>query len=545
MGSPLSEPLASGPRARDLPRLLALLAQEGERPALTFYRGKRLEGRLTYMELAAQVTALASKLRQQAALRAGDRVAILSPNRLEIPVLVLALLSLGAVVVPLNPASAAEDWTYILQHSGARGLFATAELAARVAPGSHPGFTLLIEDALRGNGGVSPAPAPAATADLSEEIAVVLYTSGTTGNPKGVALRQRNLLANAWSMARNFQLDRTTQLAVLPLYHAHAFGFGLMTALSTGGHLVFSERLEPFAWGEIIRRESVQVSSVVPTLLPLLLAAGVTQEKVPTLRHLLVSSAPLPPDLARAFEAKTQLRLVQGWGLSEYTNFACCVPTTLGQEEHQRLMSGWEVPSIGPALEGTEVRVALADASFATGAGERGELCVRGHSTMRGYLGDGEATARTLDQDGWLHTGDEGFFELEGGRAIFFVTGRLKEIIIRDAEKYSPLRLERRLVEALPELSGRLVVLGFPHRDHGEEIGAYLEMEALDEALRARLEAALESMPIAERPKVVLHGAQAIPRTHTGKVQRRRIQPLFAAYATHRGLGVIAQAVTP
>jgi len=101
------------------------------------------------------------------------------------------------------------------------------------------------------------------------------------------------------------------------------------------------------------------------------------------------------------------------------------------------------------------------------------------------------------------------------------------------------------LVEALPELSGRLVVLGFPHRDHGEEIGAYLEMEALDEALRARLEAALESMPIAERPKVVLHGAQAIPRTHTGKVQRRRIQPLFAAYATHRGLGVIAQAVTP
>ncbi len=84
------------------------------------------------------------------------------------------------------------------------------------------------------------------------------------------------------------------------------------------------------------------------------------------------------------------------------------------------------------------------------------------------------------------------------------------------------------------------MVLGFPHRDHGEEIGAYIEMESLDEALRARLEAALEAMPIAERPKVLLHGAQAIPRTHTGKVQRRRMQPWFAPYSMHRGLGVIA-----
>jgi long-chain acyl-CoA synthetase len=130
-------------------------------------------------------------------------------------------------------------------------------------------------------------------------------------------------------------------------------------------------------------------------------------------------------------------------------------------------------------------------------------------------------------------------FRMHGGRPIFFVTGRLKEIIIRDAEKYSPLRLEQRLVEAVPELSGRLVVLGFTHQAHGEEVGAYVEIDALDDALRARLTSAIQAMPLAERPKVVLHGQQPIPRTHTGKIQRRKMQPWFEAWVAHRGAVVI------
>jgi long-chain acyl-CoA synthetase len=520
----------------DIPSLFATLLTEGARPALSFYRGKTLAGRLTYGELAGRVTALAGGLRAEFGVRPGDRVAVLAPNRLEIPVLVLALLSLGAVVVPLNPSAAPEDWTYILGHSGARGLCATRALAALVPPGALPSFTLYVEDAFA----IDKPPLQAAPTRLEEQMAVVLYTSGTTGNPKGVALRQRNLLSNARSMAENFALDATTQLAVLPLYHAHAFGFGLMTALSTRGHLVFTERLEPFTWAEVVRRESVEVSSVVPSLLPMLLAAGITRDKVPTLRHMLVSSAPLAVDVARDFQTRTQIRLTQGWGLSEYTNFACCVSPNASPDEHERLMFGWEVPSVGPALRGTEVRVV--DATGAPVAeGSRGELEIRGHSAMLGYFLDSENTARTLDADGWLHTGDEGFCQTYGDRQIFFVTGRLKEVIIRDAEKYSPLRLERRLVEALPELSGRLVVLGFAHEGHGEEVGAYLELETLDDALKNRLSAAIQAMPVAERPKVVLHGTRAIPRTHTGKIQRRKMQPWFRPWVAHRG----AMVVTP
>ncbi len=523
----------SSARARDIPGLLSQLAGDPQRPALTFYRGKALAGRLSYGELVARVEALAGGLHSEFGVQPGDRVAILAPNRLEIPVLVLALLRIGAVVVPLNPGSAADDWTYILKHSGARGLCATRDLAALVPQGASPAFTLHVEDAFTVAGSASEA-----ASGLAEQMAVVLYTSGTTGNPKGVALRQRNLLSNGWSMAQNFRLDRTTQLAVLPLYHAHAFGFGLMTALSTGGHLVFTERLEPFTWAEVIRKESVEVTSVVPSLIPMLLAAGVSHEKVPSLRHMLVSSAPLAIDVARDFESRTQIALTQGWGLSEYTNFACCMSPFASPQEHERLMYAWDVASIGPALEGSEVRVV--DPSGAVlPEGERGELVIRGHSTMLGYFQDPENTARAIDSEGWLHTGDEGLFRVDGGRPIFFVTGRIKEIIIRDAEKYSPLRLERRLIEALPELSGRLVVLGFPHQAHGEEVGAYVEIDALDDPLRARLSSAIHEMPLAERPKVVLHGDRPIPRTHTGKIQRRKMQPWFAAWVTHRGAVVV------
>jgi long-chain acyl-CoA synthetase len=526
------------PEVLDIPSLLVRLAHDGERLALSFYRGKGLVGRLSYAELASRVDALAGALHSEFRVRPGDRVAILAPNRLEVPALVLALLRLGAVVVPLNPGSAALDWTYILGHSGARGLCATRALGALLPETARPSFTLDIDDAFAVSG-----PVPAAPSGLHEQIAIVLYTSGTTGSPKGVALRQRNLLSNAWSMARNFGLDGTTQLAVLPLYHAHAFGFGLMTALSTGGHLVFTERLEPFTWAEVVRRESVAVSSVVPSLLPMLLAAGITHEKVPSLRHMLVSSAPLGREVARDFEARTHIPLTQGWGLSEYTNFACCVSPSAPADEHERLMFEWEVPSIGPALEGSEVRVV--DTSGApVDEGGRGELVIRGHSTMLGYFQDPENTACTIDSAGFLHTGDEGFFRVHQGRPIFFVTGRLKEIIIRDAEKYSPLRLEQRLIEALPELSGRIVVVGFPHETHGEEVGAYVDMDVLEDSLRARLSAAIRAMPIGERPKVVLHGNQPIPRTHTGKIQRRKMQPWFGAWIAHKGAMVIGRVAT-
>ncbi|HSY38888.1 MAG TPA: class I adenylate-forming enzyme family protein, partial [Polyangia bacterium] len=352
----------------------------------------------------------------------------------------------------------------------------------------------------------------------------------------------------------NFRFEDETQLAVLPLYHAHALGFGLMTTLTTGGHLVFMERFDPFAWGEVLRVESVTLTSVVPTLLQPLLQIGVRAEKIPTLRAVLVSSAPLTASLARAFEEKTKLRLLQGWGLSEYTNFACCLPADLAEEARQRLLYGGELTCIGSPLPGTEVKVVGADGATLP-AEQRGELCVRGHSTMLSYFRDEAATAATLGGDGWLRTGDEGFFQQSGepqgsaggpqasagapqasaGGPAFFITGRIKETIIRDGDKFSPLAIERRIVTELPEIEGRLVALGFPHDVHGEEIGLYIENEDLGDELRARLTKVVGEMPLDARPKIILYGTTPIPRTHTGKIQRRKLHAVFAPFRSSRG----------
>ncbi|HSY40701.1 MAG TPA: class I adenylate-forming enzyme family protein, partial [Polyangia bacterium] len=522
-------------RFEDIPALLEGLARlPAERPALTFYKGKTRAGQWTYGELLGAVDRFARRLRDQLGVRQGDRVAVLSPNRLEVPALFLAAMQLGAAVVPLNPTTPPADWDYILAHSEARLVFGARDLLDRLV--TRPAVVCAFEDETvpggnsAGGGGASPPPGVAAPADaksLAKQMAIVLYTSGTTGNPKGVALGQGSLLANAWSMALNFRFEDETQLAVLPLYHAHALGFGLMTTLTTGGHLVFMERFDPFAWGEVLRVEAVTLTSVVPTLLQPLLQIGVRAEKMPTLRAILVSSAPLTSSLARAFEEKTNLRLLQGWGLSEYTNFACCLPADLAEEERRRLLYGGELTCIGSPLPGTEVKIV--DAEGATlPADQRGELCVRGHSTMLSYFRDEGATVATLGADGWLRTGDEGFFQqatgpqASAGRPAFFITGRIKETIIRDGDKFSPLAIERRIVTEIPEIEGRLVALGFPHDLHGEEIGLYLENEELGDELRARRTKVAGEMPLDARPKVILYGATPIPRTHTGKIQRRK-----------------------
>jgi long-chain acyl-CoA synthetase len=163
---------------------------------------------------------------------------------------------------------------------------------------------------------------------------------------------------------------------------------------------------------------------------------------------------------------------------------------------------------------------------------------------MKGYFKDEEATKNAFHDD-WLRTGDEGFFVTEDKQRVFFITGRIKEIICRGAEKFSPIALERRITSVVPEISGNMVVLGFPHHVHGEEIGVYVETGEMSPELEASLRKAVESMLPDQRPKVILFSGAPIPRTHTGKIQRRKLLHFFERYDDVKGQLQIRPAVAP
>lgn len=511
----------------------------GRLPALSFYAGTERIARRDWAALLDEVAACAAALARRG-VRRGDAVAVLTPNAPETPALYLAVMTLGAVLVPLNPTAPIGDWAYAVRDAGAVGAVVAEPLLGTAASGLAPVSRFLGTPQQLAADGAGAGDAAPAGAGLADAPAVLLYTSGTTGHPKGVTLSHANLLHNARALARHFGLDGHAQLAVMPLYHAHAFGFGLMTALVSCGHLVLCDRLNPFAWAAVVRAEGVRVTSLVPPLLPLLTKLKVRAEQVPTLRCVLVSSAPLPVQTAREFMQSSGIPLVHGWGLSEFTNFATCTDAEAELRGALALLCDGALPCVGRPLPGVEVEVRNGR-GLVQRPGAKGELFVRGASRMLGYHGAAEPPAA----DGWLATGDLGHFETDSAGPRYYISGRIKDVVIRDAEKVCPVTVEHRLLEACPELAGRLAVVGFEHCLHGEEIGAYVQAagpEGLAEALAQRIVRTAHTLGNTLRPKVVLWGTEPVPATHTGKVQRALLKALFVPYQHYAGATQVLRA---
>jgi long-chain acyl-CoA synthetase len=514
----------------DVAALLGALGRRADeapdQPALTGYRGRTMVAQLTRRELLLRVAGAMRHLSTALGVKAGDRIAVLASNRVEVAVLYLAALRLGAAVVPLHPNSPPEDWRLGVEHAQASLLVVDPDLMLRL-----PAMTIPLCQLAEA---VPPGPPPSSEPPPpgGDALAVIIY-SAASGLSKGVALAQRSLMASAQVLAEAFARDGGAQLASLPIHHVHTLGFGLTSALVAGCHLVLSDRFDPLAFADVVRAENVTVTSVLPSWLPALRVAGLRAAQVPSLQHLLVTSAPLAAETAREFEEETGIRLLQGWGLAELGGLACCLPPALPDEERRSLLFA-EPPSVGTPLPGNEVKVIDADGR-PLAADERGELCVRGPTRMLGYLRNEAATRAAVDDQGWLHTGDEGFFRLHGDTPYFFLTERIKDVIIRGGEKLSPLAIERKLVGAVPELDGKLAVVGYAHALHGEEVGVYLELEKLEDGLNLALVATLDTLPPDLRPQVVLFGTKPIPRTPDGQPERRALRELFDGHAAARG----------
>lgn len=503
----------------------------------------------TYGEFADLIDRTASLLRSHFGIGPGGSVATLTINQPLTVAVYFAAWRLGARVVPVNPGESDDRVGYIVSNSEASALIAHASCRedyahvekavgpkvrraiildgasrAELASRGWEDFAALLAKQER----AAALPAPNEVSPHAD--ALVVYTSGTTGNPKGVVLTQHQMLADAYAICEWHKIDqRTVMMNVLPIHHVNGIVVTLLTPAFAAAQVVVNRRFRSGGFWKKLARHDVAIVSVVPTLLQFLIEHGeeVNPEDIPNFRHFICGAGPLSVELARDFQDQFGLRIVHGYGLSETVCYSCFLPIDLEWEEHTHWMYDHGFPSIGCPIATNEMAI-HDEQGQSVAEGQKGEIVIRGHNVMSYYFHNPEANA-TAFAHGWFRSGDEGFcLHGPGDMKYFFITGRIKELIIRGGINLSPFEIDEVLM-SMPGVRVGLAV-GFDNRYYGEEVGAYVQTQK-DAALTAEQVIAYckERLPWSKCPKVVIFGDD-IPVTSTGKYQRGKLKPLYEEY---------------
>ncbi len=430
-------------------------ARYAERPAI------RLGGaEMTYGELDRLSARLATMLREKG-VEPGDRVGVMLPNVSEFPIAYYGVLRAGAVVVPMNVLLKRREIAFYLQDSGAKLLLAWHGFcAAGTAEGAEDAGAELIE--------VEPAsfaellaahePDEGVAETAGDDTAVILYTSGTTGQPKGAELTHANLTRNADVSARTTSEigPGDTVLGALPLFHSFGQTVAMNASLSVGACLTLVPKFDPDEALATMERDGVTHFYGVPTMYGALLNHPKREDyDTSSLRICITGGASMPVEVLRGFEDAFGAKVMEGYGLSETSPVSCS-----NHPDRER-----KAGSIGTPIEGVEMRVVDEDDNEVE-QGEVGEIVIRGHNIMKGYWQKPEATEEAM-RGGWFHSGDMARVDEDG---FFFIVDRKKDLIIRGGYNVYPREVEEVLYEH-PKIREAAVV-GIPHDEWGEEIGA-------------------------------------------------------------------------
>jgi len=541
-GVPFTEPLVPYQNIGDL--LSRQADAHEDKPFLIYYTEAGGRTELSYREFYEEACRTANFL-QSAGVTRGDRIATVSFNHSDTVVQYFAAFLLGAAVVPVNPGEDDRRITYVLRNSGAKLAFVRDQFVDRIAGFRRelPDLGQIVEtgDHLHSalphfRSAIGKHQARFRPPDLPslEDVALIVYTSGTTGNPKGVVLVQYNLLVDAMAIAEWHRFsDDQRMMCVLPIHHVNGIVVTLMTPLYAGGGIVLNQKFNADRFFERISIERVSVVSVVPTLLQFLLHAKLNMEayKLAQFRHLICGAGPLTVELAQKFEHAFAMPIIHGYGLSETTCYSCFLPIDLTRNEHRDWLSAHGFPSVGVPLPVNEMTI-HDDNGNELGEGEKGEIVIRGHNVMARYYGD-PAENEAAFTHGWFRSGDEGFYLYDDeGRRQFFITGRIKELIIRGGVNISPFEIDEVLM-TLPGIEVGIAV-GFENDWYGEEVGAYVKPKSGFTLTEEQvLSACRKHLPFMKSPKVVVFGDE-VPVTSTGKYQRSKCRDLFGQWKTEQ-----------
>jgi long-chain acyl-CoA synthetase len=422
-------------------------------------------------------------------LRPGDKVAFCCANGRQTAVIFLGSMYGGYVSVPLNLVAQPSHLEYVIGHSGARLVFADRDNAARVARYGVPVEVIDVDAPFEAAPQALPTPG-------EEDAALLMYTSGTTGRPKGCLLTQRNVVSGALFVQQAHALtERDRVLSSLPLYHINGQIVATVSPLVHGGSVVAPHRFSVSQFWELLARHECTWFNVVPTIIAYLLSTE-NPHDVSRVRFGRSASAPLAPVLHRAFERQFGLSIIETFGMTE-----TAAPVFSNPLERSRRKYG----SVGLPV-GNQAKI------------DNGEILVKGDNVMREYYDNPEETRRAFTADGWLRTGDVGYVDEDG---FYFVTGRLKELIIKGGENIAPREIDDALYRHPAVLEAAAV--GIPDAHYGQQILAAVVLKpgaaASETELRAFCERELGPF---KTPKEFRFFAE-LPKGPSGKVQRLKL----------------------
>jgi len=480
----------------------------------------------TFSELKDLSLKVAAGLHAQG-LRKGDVVVVFSFNNIDFTLLMLACSYLGLWFSPANPTFTPEELSRQLNHGGATAVFAAdvmspvlsqaltlgdfSHITHRFVFGEADGFesfhTLLADEN----------ELPHMTFDPMEDVLTMPYSSGTTGLPKGVMLTHHNCVANILQAGNSFQVKTTdVALGLLPLYHIYGLIIVQLAVIANGGSIVYLPKFEPEMFLKCIQDKKISLAHLVPPLIVFLAKHPiVSQYDVSSIKRVLCGAAPLGEDISTAFLQRHPNieSLLQGFGMTEtspVTNID--LTQTLG--------------SIGPLVCNTQAKIVDLETGEALGPGEEGEYCVKGPQVMKGYFNNQKATDDMLSPDGWLSTGDIGYYDEEG---LVYIKDRLKELIKYKGSQVPPAELEA-LILGHPDVAD-VAVIGKPDEEAGELPMAFVVRKQGSEVTEEEI--VQENVAPSKRLRGGVKYITEVPKNPSGKILRRLLREQYLSLSQH------------